>query len=107
MSIAYVIEFAVRPGERERFLHLITGVLDAMRHEATYENAMLHEDASDPLRFLLHEVWSDHDDVISVQLARPYRREWHEALPDLLVGDRRIGVWRPISSETIVAAAQA
>jgi len=106
MSIAYVIEFAVRQSERERFLHLITGVLDAMRNETTYRSAMLHEDPGDPLRFLLHEVWVDHDDVISVQLARPYRREWHEALPDLLVGDRRIGVWRPISS-TVVAPAEA
>ena len=35
MSIAYVIEFAVRPSERERFLHLIRGVLDAMRNETT------------------------------------------------------------------------
>ncbi len=104
MSIAYVIEFTVRPSERERFLHLITGVLDAMRHEATYRSAMLHEDPNDSLRFLLHEVWADHDDVVNVQLGRPYRRDWHEALPDLLADDRRIGVWRPISPATTAPA---
>lgn len=104
MSIAYVIEFTVRPGERERFLRLITGVLDAMRHEATYRSATLHEDPDDPLRFLLHEVWADHDNVVRVQLGRPYRREWHEALPEILEGDRRIGMWRPISSATAAFA---
>lgn len=97
MSVAYVIEFRVRAEQRERFLRLLRGVLDAMRHEATFEAATLHEDPADPRRFLLHEVWADHDDVVDVQLARAYRREWHEALPELLDGDRQIGIWHPIA----------
>ena len=36
MSVTYVIEFDVVPGARERFLELLNGVLDAMRHEATF-----------------------------------------------------------------------
>ncbi|MEF2551922.1 putative quinol monooxygenase [Aurantimonas sp. A2-1-M11] len=98
MSVAYVIAFDVRPGRRERFLERLTGVLDAMRHEATFRSATLHEDPENPQRFLLHEVWSDHDDVVTVQMARPYRRAWHAALPDLLAADRQIGIWRPIAN---------
>ncbi|MEH6718802.1 MAG: putative quinol monooxygenase [Aurantimonas endophytica] len=100
MSVAYVIEFEVRPGERGRFLALLTGVLEAMRHEETYRGATLHVDPDDPLRFLLHEVWVDHEEVVNVQLRRDYRREWHAALPELLAVERRISVWQPIELES-------
>jgi len=98
MSVAYVIEFRVKERERERFLRLLTGVLGAMRSEATYIDATLHVDSNDQQRFLLHEVWRDHDDVVTVQLHRPYRVEWHAALPELLTEDRRIAVWTPLST---------
>jgi len=96
MSVAYVIEFQVEAEERERFLRLLTGVLEAMRIEPTYVNATLHVDPDDPLHFLLYETWQDHEDVVNLQLHRAYRREWHAALPDLLVRERRISVWTPI-----------
>lgn len=83
-----------------RFLRLLTNVLAAMAHEANYCGATLYEDASDPKRFLLHEVWADHDDVVEVEMHRPYRRDWHEALPELLDGDRHIEVWQPVAFST-------
>ncbi|MFH6785473.1 MULTISPECIES: putative quinol monooxygenase [Methylobacterium] len=98
MSVAYVVAFQLRPGQRERFLRLLTGVMEAMRHEATYRAATLHEDPDDPTRFLLHEIWADHEDVVNVQIHRPYRRAWHEALPELLQEDRSIAMWRPIEA---------
>lgn len=100
MSVAYVIHFRVRDGQRERFLELLTNVLRAMAHEANYRSATLHEDPVDPRRFLLHEVWADHDDVVEVQIHRPYRKDWHEALPELLDGDRHIEVWQPVAPST-------
>ena len=99
MDVTYVIGFAVRPGERDRFLGLLNGVLDAMRAEPTFRNATLHEDPQDACRFLLHETWADHDDVVNVQIHRPYRAAWHAALPDLLDGDRAIGIWRPLRAD--------
>jgi quinol monooxygenase YgiN len=104
MSVAYTIEFEVRPGERERFLSLLGDVMRAMSREETYRGAMLHEDPERPLHFLLHEVWADHDEVVDVQLHRPYRAEWHAALPEIIVGERRIGIWRPIETEVAQAA---
>jgi quinol monooxygenase YgiN len=99
MSITYVIEFDVRPTERERFLRLLTGVLDAMRIEPMFITATLNADPNDPNHFLLHETWVSHEDVLSVQIARPYRNEWHAALPDLLVGERKISVWQPLQHD--------
>lgn len=98
MSVAYLITFKVKGDERARFLSLITALLDRMAQEATYRSALLHEDQGDPNRFLLHEVWADHADVLNVQLHRPYRQDWHAALPDLLEGERRIEIWQPVET---------
>ena len=95
-TVSYLIGFAVRPSERARFLQLITGVLDAMREEATFISAALHVDPGDGNRFLLLETWRDHRDVVEVQLKRPYREAWHQELPELLEGGRDVSVWSPV-----------
>lgn len=99
MSVAYVIGFKVRRQQRDRFMALLSDVLDAMRAEAMFVSATLHADPDDPDRFLLHEVWRDHQDVLAVQLARPYRQAWHDALPELLEGPREVSVWTPIRTD--------
>jgi quinol monooxygenase YgiN len=96
MTVTYLVGFSVKPNERERFLSLLNGVLDAMRHEANFRNATLHRDPTDSCRFLLHETWADHQDVIDVQLSRSYRQEWHAALPNILEKPREISVWEPM-----------
>lgn len=99
MSVTYLIDFAVRRGERERFLDLLNGVLDAMREEPMFVAATLHVDPDDAHRFLLHETWRDHQDVVDVQLARSYRDAWHLALPELLERERAVSVWTPLRSD--------
>ena len=44
MAVTYLIRFAVKPDRVPRFLSLLNGVLDAMRAEATFREAILHED---------------------------------------------------------------
>ena len=102
MSVTYLIEFQVKPGQLQRFRTLLFRVLDEMRHEATFRNAILHEDPEDPHRLLLHETWADHDDVVENQLAREYRRAWHEALPELLASPRKISTWAPLRADGAV-----
>ena len=99
MSVTYIIRFKVRPDQRERFLSLLNGVLDAMRHESTFINADFHEDPNDRCHFLLHETWADHQNVIDLQLKRPYRKEWHAALDGLLEAPRDISIWQPLRSD--------
>ncbi len=100
MSITYVIGFQVRPQQFERFQSLLDGVLDAMRHEPMFVSATLHHDPENPCRLMLHETWADHQDVLDVQLQRPYREAWHEALDEVLEGPRKIEVWRPLRSDS-------
>jgi quinol monooxygenase YgiN len=96
MPITYVIKFAVKPGKREQFLSLLTGVLDAMRAEPMFHEAVLHRDPASENRFMLYETWESHDDVLEVQVKRPYREAWHTALPDLLEAPRDISIWEPM-----------
>ena len=99
MSVSYLIEFAVLPAERERFLLLLNGVLDAISVEDKFVNATLHADPEDENRFLLHETWLDHGDVVDLQLHKPYRQAWHEALPTLLQRPRTVSMWTPLRSD--------
>jgi quinol monooxygenase YgiN len=99
VSETYVITFHLRPGQRERFRALLDPVLDAMRHETTFVHAALHADPDDDHRYQLHETWTDRDDVLNVQLSRPYRAAWHAALEDMLDRPREIAVWRLLRAD--------
>jgi len=99
MAITYVIKFHVIADQRARFLLLLEGVLNAMRSEPMFREAILHRDPQSECRFMLYETWEDHEDVLSVQLHRPYRRAWHEALPTLLEQERDISTWQPIRAD--------
>ena len=99
MAVTYLIAFQVVPEQRNRFLELLNGVLDAMRSEPMFHEAVLHRDPQSEHRFLLYETWESHQDVLDVQLHRPYRRAWHDALPTLLQQDRDITMWEPIRAD--------
>jgi quinol monooxygenase YgiN len=96
MPVTYVITFDVKLGKRDAFLALLEGVLEAMRSEATFHEAILHRDPQSETRFMLYETWESHEDVLDVQLKRPYRAAWHAALPELLETPRQIGTWEPM-----------
>jgi len=95
-NVTYVITLEVKPGREADFLALLTPVLDAMRHEASFVECVLHRDPENPSRFLLYETWRSHEDVVNVQIHRPYRRAYHDALPELLARPREVRVWRPM-----------
>jgi (4S)-4-hydroxy-5-phosphonooxypentane-2,3-dione isomerase len=44
MPVTYVITFDVKSEKRDQFLVLLNGVLDAMRNEPTFHEAVLHCD---------------------------------------------------------------
>lgn len=99
MPVTYLIQFDVIPQQRALFLSLLTGVLDAMRSEAMFCEAILHQDPQDENHFMLYETWQDHDDVLQVQLGRPYRQEFHDALPTVLRQPRQVSIWLPLRAD--------
>lgn len=93
--VAFIVSLHVKPGCEDEFLSLLTPVLDAMRHESTFINAVLHRDPADPTRFMIYETWADLTDVAEVQVKRDYRRAYEARLPDLLHEPRQVQIWRP------------
>jgi quinol monooxygenase YgiN len=99
VPVTYLIKFQVVPRQRDRFLKLLEDVLDAMRDEPTFHEAILHRDPASEHRFMLYETWESHEDVVNVQVHRPYRQAWHEALPMLLERERDISIWKPMRAD--------
>lgn len=97
----YIIVCTIRPGCEDAFLQLLRPVLQAMRHEATFRHAVLHRDPVIAGRYMLYETWSDGDDVMSVQIHRPYREAFWQQLPALLDGERAVQQWVPIEGDFV------
>lgn len=97
--VTAVVTLAVKEDRVDEFLRLLLPILDAMRHEPTFINAVLHRDPEDPARFMVYETWADFDDLTKVQINRDYRKEYIDRLPDLLREPRGIQVWRPMRSD--------
>jgi quinol monooxygenase YgiN len=104
-NVTFVVTIALEPGCEGEFLDLLTPVLDAMRREPTFINAVLHQDPEDPGRFMLYETWADLDDVVQVQMHRDYRKDYWDRLPQLLREPRQIQTWTPMRSDFTFMAA--
>lgn len=101
--VTFLVAIETKPGQAEPFLALLGPVLDAMRHEESFINAVLHRDPENPNRFLLYESWRDLDDLVSVQLRRAYRQAYWQGLPDLLAGERQVQLWQPLRADFVFA----
>lgn len=91
----------IKPGCEVEYLSLVGPVNDAMRHEATFVNTVLHRAADDPALFMLHETWLDQEDFFAVQMKRPYRTAYEARLPDLLRAPRTMQVFEPLRSDFV------
>lgn len=98
-GIVFAVSLHVKAGCEDEFLTLLAPVLDAMRHEATFINAVLHQDPDDPTRFMIYETWADLNDVAEVQVKRDYRRAYEARLPELLREPRKVEFWRPLRGD--------
>ena len=98
-EVVLVIGLKLREGMRDAFMALLEPVLDAMRHEASFVNAILHEDPEDPHSLMLYETWADYTDLVEVQVKRPYRQEYSERLEEFLAEPRSVAIWRRLRSD--------
>src|SRR5215212_1141039 len=69
-----VVCIHVKRGCEQHYLDLVTPLLDVMRHEETFINAMLNQELGTTIRFMLYETWTHRDNVFDVQIKRKYRK---------------------------------
>lgn len=89
----------IKPGCEDEYLALVNEVNDAMRHEPTFMNTVLHRSADDPGLFMLHETWLDREDFFSQQMKRPYRAKYEARLPELLRAPREMKIFEPVRAD--------
>jgi quinol monooxygenase YgiN len=94
-----LITLQVKPGREAEFLGLLAPVLNAMRHEPSFLNTILHQNPADPCRFLLYETWTDRRDLVEVQMHRPYRTAFEARLPALLERPRQVEIWQSLRAD--------
>jgi quinol monooxygenase YgiN len=97
--VAVTVSLRLRPGALPETLALLGPVLDAMRHEPSFINAVLHRDPDDPTHLMLYETWADLDDLRTTQMRRPYRAAYEARLPALLATPREARIWRPLRGD--------
>ncbi|WP_395672314.1 putative quinol monooxygenase [Inquilinus sp.] len=106
-AVAIIVTLHVKPGREAEFLDLLAPVLDAMRHEPSFINAVLHRSPDDPTLFMIYETWADRDELVQVQIPRAYRQAYVAALPDVLRQERGVSVWAPMRGDFAAGAAGA
>jgi len=89
----------VKPGCETEYRRWTAPVLDAMRHEPTFINTILHQDDEDPTRFMLYETWADRNDFFDIQMKKPYRLEYEHMLPGLLRAPREITFFKSLRAD--------
>ncbi|VAW52973.1 hypothetical protein MNBD_GAMMA05-1902 [hydrothermal vent metagenome] len=89
----------VKPGCEAEYRRCVNPVLDAMRHETTFINTILHQDAEDPARFMLYETWADRGDFFDIQMKKSYRSEYERILPSLLRAPREITFFEALRAD--------
>lgn len=67
--------------------------------EATSTNTPGEPEETAAVTYRLYETWESHEDLLNVQIRRPYWDAWHEALPRLLKCDRDIEIWELLRSD--------
>ena len=98
-SITMIVINWVKPGRESDYQRAAEPVLDAMRHETTFINTVLHQDAEDPTRFMLYETWADRSEFFDVQMKKSYRLEYERILPGLLRAPREITFFEALRAD--------
>jgi quinol monooxygenase YgiN len=96
-----LVYIALKPDFEDEYLSLINGVVDQMRHEASFVNAVVHRSADDPTLFVLHETWLDREEFFAVQMKRPYRQTYEARLPEIMRAPREVKILEPLRREFI------
>jgi quinol monooxygenase YgiN len=103
-KLAFYVRFHVRPEKVEEFKSRALHVLESMASESTFVRTHFNQEADDPNRFTLFEVWNEpsFEAFVENQLnAKDYRKEYEALLPDLLGKDgRTFTVLSPLRSWT-------
>jgi quinol monooxygenase YgiN len=92
-KLAFYVEFNLKPEYVEEWKQGALSVIEKMSKEDTFVSAYMHQDAKEPNKFTLYEVWSEpsREAFFENQLnSKEYRKKYEENLPKMLTSPREI-----------------
>lgn len=97
---AATVSIRVKPDRRDEFLAAITSQADASRElEPGCLRFEVLENESEPLEFLLIEVYATPEDLHTVHRNTPHYAEWARVAAEVLEGDRIVTTYTPTRLE--------
>lgn len=97
---AITVSVRVKPERREEFLSAIVRQAEASRElEPGCLRFELLENASDPLEFLLLEVYATPDDYLLAHRRTAHYADWAETADEVLEGERIVAKYSPVRLE--------
>src|SRR5260370_16603417 len=85
-----LVRIPVKAGFENEYLSLINAVIDEMRHETSFVNAVVHRSTEAPTVFLLHETWLGRDEFFTVHMKLSYPHSYPARLPQIMRAPREI-----------------
>jgi quinol monooxygenase YgiN len=98
-TIAFYVQFHVKPEFVEQWKESAINVINQMAGEETFVSCNMDQDADDPNKFSLYEVWNEpsREAFMENQLnGKAYRDEYEKTLPGMLQSPRIITFLDPL-----------
>lgn len=94
-DLIFMVEFNIKPEAREAFLSSLTDLAEEMAKEDTFVLTFLHQDVSDPNKFIIYERWAEPSMEAFMEnqlLGKRYRDDYEAHLPGWSSQPRKITV---------------
>ena len=98
------VTFSIKPECADEFVHIVSQVLDKMRHEENFVSTTLCRDPATPGRFFLFETWKSRARFLAEDLARDYRKPYEARLAEIWLGDRQFQEWEQVRADYSLSA---
>jgi quinol monooxygenase YgiN len=92
-AVAVVVRLTIARGREEDFKREMRAVLERVRQEPACLSVNGHQDAEDPSRFLLYELWRSHDEFREFETGCEYLREYLDRVVPWWSEPRDLSFW--------------
>jgi quinol monooxygenase YgiN len=97
--IVVLIAFKIRPGQEGVAKQVMTALIATVRkEEPACAGITMIQDAEDPTRVLLYELWPDRDSYMGPHMETPHIKAFKAQADQLFAGPAEITFWKTVAT---------
>ena len=97
--IVVLIAFKIQPGKESLAMQVMTSLIATVRkEEPACSGITMLQDAGDPARILLYELWPDRDSYMGPHMETPHIKAFKAQGGELFAGPPDITFWNTVAS---------